>query len=170
MLRSLLIGSGVILMLAGCANEQPAKPEPFLELTGRVVDAADIFEPSFEAALTETLAELEEDTLVQLVVATTPSLNGYDIADYSLQLARSWGLGDANRHDGLLLLVAPNERKVRIEVGYGLEASVKDEEASEIIREEMLPEFELGNFEAGVEAGVAVLVQEVTPVELKEAA
>jgi len=160
------------LLATACVAEAQTTPsaEPTLELTGRVVDAADILEPEFEASMTQTLVQLEVDTGVQLVVATTPDLQGEDIAMYSLNLANSWGVGSEERDDGLLVLVAPNERRVRIEVGYGLENSVKDEEAAEIIASHMIPRFREDNFEAGIEAGVAQLVSEVTPSKLKEAA
>ncbi|MEO0906145.1 MAG: TPM domain-containing protein [Pseudomonadota bacterium] len=162
------------LLLTGCAAEAeaPATAQaapPALELSGRVVDAAKITDPK-EADLTRTLETLEKDTGVQMVVATTPSLNGRTITDYSLDLANSWGLGNAERDDGLLLLVAPTERHVRIEVGYGLEASVRDEEASFIIRNEILPHFRSGEYETGITAAVDALIREVTPYELKEAA
>lgn len=157
------------LLTFGCAAE--ASPElPALELTGRVVDAADVLSPECEARLTTRLAALEQETGVQLAVATTPDLGGRTIEDYALALANSWGIGEARRDDGLLLLVAPNERKVRIEIGYGLEASVRNEEAAAIIQNAILPQFRRKAFDAGVEAGVAGLAREVTPVPLKEAA
>lgn len=161
-------------ILAGCATEAqevelPAST-PALELTGRVVDAADLFDAQYEDDLTRKLGRLERDTQVQLVVATTPDLDGQDIAAYSLDLARAWGLGSVERDDGLLLLVAPNDRQVRIEVGRGLEASVKDEEAGFIISDDILPHFREGDFKSGVAAGVDRLIEEVTPHELKEAA
>ena len=163
------------LLLTGCAAEAeaPATAQaapPALELSGRVVDAADTITDSKEAELTRTLETLEKDTGVQMVVATTPSLNSRRISDYSLDLANSWGLGSAERNDGLLLLVAPTERRVRIEVGYGLEASVRDEEALFIIQNEILPHFRSGEYETGITAAVDALIREVTPYELKEAA
>ncbi len=163
------------LLLTGCAAEAeaPATAQaapPALELSGRVVDAADIITDPKEAELTQTLETLEKDTGVQMVVATTPNLNGRTISDYSLDLANSWGLGSAERDDGLLLLVAPTERRVRIEVGYGLEASVRDEEASFIIQNGILPHFRSGEYEIGITAAVDALIREVTPYELKEAA
>ncbi|MEZ5695109.1 MAG: TPM domain-containing protein [Sphingomonadaceae bacterium] len=154
----------------GCAAKGDAPPPPALELTGRVVDAADIIATPVEAQLTSQLEQLEADTGVQLVVATTPSLEGKDILVYSVDLARAWGIGDAKRNDGLMLLVAPNEREVRIEVGYGLESTVKDEEADEILQQAVLPEFRKGSFERGIMQGVDRLILEVTPAEMKEAA
>ncbi|MEM6494680.1 MAG: TPM domain-containing protein [Pseudomonadota bacterium] len=160
-----------LLATACIAEAQTAEnTEPSLELTGRVVDAGQILTPEFEERLTTKLAQLEADTQVQFVVATTPSLLGQDIETYSLNLANGWGIGSKERNDGLLLLVAANERRVRIEVGYGLEASVKDEEAAEIIATQMLPRFRESDYEGGIEAGVRALIYEVTPSELKEAA
>ena len=159
------------LLLSACAQANGAdKSAPAIELTGRVVDAADILSEQFEDELTARLAQLETETKVQLVVATTPDLKGYDIADYSFELANLWGIGSKERDDGLLVLVAPNERKVRIAVGLGLEASVKDEEAAEIIREAIIPAFRKSDYETGVSQGVDRLIDEVTPIELKEAA
>lgn len=131
-----------------------AKPEPALELTGRVVDAANILPPEVEAALDQRLAAIERDTQAQVVVASTPDLQGMAISDYSIRLARSWGLGDARRNDGVLVLVAPNERKMRIEVGYGLEMTLKDERCARIIEQDMLPRFRQGDLAAGTVAGV----------------
>lgn len=179
MLRPALLAAS--FWLSACAAEaEPtvqadaaspnAPPAAALELTGRVVDAANILSADFEANLTARLAKLEEQTQVQFVVATTPDLKGRDIAFYSLDLANAWGIGSEDRDDGLMLLVAPNERSVRIEVGYGLEASVKDEEAAAIIERDIIPAFRDGDYEAGVQNGVDSLVREVTPYELKEAA
>lgn len=172
MIRALLAVLAA-LTLASCAAEAQQEEAPSataLELTGRVVDAAEILSPACERRLTERLARLEKETLVQLIVATTPDLGGRDIAAYSLDLVNAWGLGDAQRKDGLLLLVAPNERKVRIEVGRGLEVTVRDEDAAAIIRDAILPHFREGDFEGGVEAGVEDLAHEVAPIPMKEAA
>lgn len=163
--------AATLILLGGCqsADEAPA-PVPALELTGRVVDAAHILEANFEAELTSELARLETDTGVQLVVVTTPDLQGQEIGQYSQDLGNSWGIGSADRDDGLLLVVAPNERKVRIAVGYGLETTVRDEEAGEIIERSILPEFREGNYATGIMQGVELLILEVSPVEVKEAA
>ncbi len=158
----------------GCATEPvsdgSADGLADLELTGRVVDAADLLSDGVEATLSGKLEQLEETTGAQLVVATTPDLKGYSIADYSLTLAREWGIGSSERNDGVLMLVAPNERQVRIEVGYGLEASIKDEEAALIIQETIVPAFSSENYDLGVVAGVEKLIEEITPYELREAA
>jgi uncharacterized protein len=161
----------LIALLAACAAEVsgPAQ-EPSLELTGRVVDAANVLSEGYEQEMTDRLAQLETETRVQLVVATTPSLRGASIESYSLNLANGWGIGSEERDDGLLLLVAPNDRRVRIEVGRGLEASVKDEEAADIIENAIIPSFEKSDYEEGISNGVGRLIEEVSPVQLKEAA
>jgi uncharacterized protein len=156
----------------GCATEaeSSASPSPALELTGRVVDTAEIISAEVEVQLADRLEFLEKDTGVQLVVATAPSLDGREIDTYSLDLAKAWGIGSAERDDGLLLLVAPNERKVRIEVGLGLEASVNNEEAAKIIYDDIIPHFREGDYEAGITAGVDSLIREVAPGRSRKAA
>ncbi|GBH29495.1 hypothetical protein MBESOW_P0749 [Sphingobium xenophagum] len=140
-----------ILLLCGCARAQ--QPTPALELMGRVVDKAGLIDPATEIALSARLARLERETGAQLVIATTPGLDGKDIATYSLELARAWRIGDKDRNDGLLLLVAPNERKVRIEVGTGLESVMKDEICSDIIQRLMLPYLRAGDAQQAILAG-----------------
>src|SRR5688572_27548014 len=93
----------------------------FPELTGRVVDQAGILAPEEETRLSDQLAALEVRTTDQLVVVTVPSLQGLSIDEFSQQLGNHWGIGRADRNNGVLLVVAPKERRVRIAVGYGLE-------------------------------------------------
>ncbi len=144
----------------------PAAAQDFPPLTGRVVDNADIIPADIEAQLTAQLEALETQSQRQLVVATVPDLQGYDIADYGYQLGREWGIGDAERNDGALLLVAPNERKVRIEVGYGLEGIMTDALSSIIIQRQILPAFRDGDMPAGIVAGTnAIASQLVLPEE-----
>lgn len=153
-----------LLALAGALLASPALAQEFPELTGRVVDQADLLSPAEEAELTQKLAALEDQSQRQLVVATIPDLQGYDIADYGYQLGREWGIGDAERDDGALLLVAPDERKVRIEVGYGLEGIMTDALSSVIIQNAILPEFRNDNYPAGINAGAdAIISQLVLP-------
>ncbi|AUX70386.1 methanol dehydrogenase [Porphyrobacter sp. HT-58-2] len=163
MLRRLIL----LLALAGAWLAAPAAAQPqFPELTGRVVDNADLLSPEAEAALTAKLEALEAQSQRQLVVATIPDLQGYDISDYGYQLGRAWGLGDAQRNDGALLLVAPNDRKVRIEVGYGLEGYLTDALSALIIQNQILPRFRDGDFPGGIEAGTdAIIAQLQLPPE-----
>ena len=160
--RIALIIAALFALIAAPVAAQPQFPE----LTGRVVDNADILSPEAEAALTAKLEALETQSQRQLVVATIPDLQGYDIADYGYQLGRAWGLGDAERNDGALLLVAPNDRKVRIEVGYGLEGYLTDALSSLIIQNQILPRFRDGDFPGGIEAGTdAIIAQLQLPPE-----
>lgn len=157
----------ILLALAGAWLAAPLAAQPqFPELTGRVVDNADILTPEAEAALTAKLEALETQTQRQLVVATVPDLQGYDISDYGYQLGRAWGLGDAERNDGALLLVAPNDRKVRIEVGYGLEGYLTDALSALIIQNAILPRFRENDYPGGIMAGTdAIIAQLQLPPE-----
>ena len=151
---------GFLMILSSCSGGQgeTTKPKAALPLTGRVVDAANILDAETEKRITGQLALAEKQQGPQLVVVTTPSLNGRRIQDYSLDLARAWGIGDAKRNDGLLLVVAPNEREVRIEVGYGLEASFSDTYSKKILDEAIIPAFRAGNLQAGIVAGVDQMI------------
>lgn len=141
----------------------PATAAPnFPALTGRVVDDANILSEQTREDLTGKLAALEQKTSRQLVVVTIPSLQGYEISDYGYQLGRAWGIGQAKLNNGILLIVAPTEHKVRIEVGYGLEPIVTDALSSVIIQTQVLPKFRSGDFNGGVEAGVDALIQQLS--------
>ncbi|WP_435417082.1 TPM domain-containing protein [Parerythrobacter aurantius] len=133
----------------------------FPALSGRVVDQANIIPDATEAELTAKLEALEQTTQRQLVVATIADLQGYDISDYGYQVGRNWGIGDAQRNDGALLIVAPNERKVRIEVGYGLEGYLTDAVSSLIINNAIVPEFREGDMPGGIVAGTDAIIQQL---------
>ena len=130
-----------------------------------MVDQADLLSPAEEQALTAKLESLENQSERQFVVATVPSLQGYEIEEYGYRLGRAWGLGDAENDDGIILLVAPNERKVRIEVGYGLEGIMTDALSSIIIQNDILPRFRSGDFPGGITAGADRII---TQLELPE--
>jgi uncharacterized protein len=127
-----------------------------------VVDDANILSETTKEDLTQKLAALEQGTSRQLVVVTIPSLQGYAISDYGYQLGRAWGIGQAKLNNGILLIVAPTEHKVRIEVGYGLEPIVTDALSEVIIQTQVLPKFRAGDFNGGVEAGVDALIQQLS--------
>jgi uncharacterized protein len=133
----------------------------FPALTGRVVDEANILSSATKAELTDKLAALEQKTSRQMVVVTLPSLQGYEISDYGYQLGRAWGVGQKGINNGLLFIVAPNEHKTRIEVGYGLEPIVTDAFSSVVIQTQVLPRFRQGDFNGGVQAGVDALIQQL---------
>ncbi len=134
----------------------------FPPLTGRVVDQAGILTPAAKAALEPKLAELEARSGIQLVVATVASLEGQAIEPYANELFRAWKLGEAERNNGVLLLVAPNERRVRIEVGYGLEGTLTDALSSVIIANAITPRFKAGDFSDGVTRGVDDVITVLT--------
>jgi len=130
----------------------------FPALGGRVVDQAGLLNAEVERDLAGRLAGLEKQTGVQGVVAAVSSLDGYTIEEYANRLARQWALGQAETNNGVLLLIAPNERKVRIEVGYGLEGELTDALASRIIHEQILPWFRTGRFESGIIKGTEAMI------------
>jgi uncharacterized protein len=130
----------------------------FPPLSGRVIDQANILSPSTESKLTDLLAAHESKTTNQVVVVTLASLQGYDIADYGVQLGRAWKLGQADRNNGAILIVAPRERLVRIEVGYGLEGDLPDARAAAIIHQEIIPRFRAGDMEGGVVQGTLAIL------------
>lgn len=131
----------------------------FPQLSGRVVDEAGLLSPADQAALTQTLADLEARTSDQLVVVTLKSLRGTTIEDYGYQLGRHWGIGQKDKDSGVLLIVAAGERKVRIEVGYGLEGTLTDAATKVIIDTVMLPAFKAGDFPGGIRNGAAQIAQ-----------
>ena len=131
----------------------------FPALTGRVVDDAHLLSDAQKVDITTKLAALEAGTGRQLVVATVPSLQGRTIEDYGYRLGRTWTVGQKGKDDGIILLVAPAERKVRIETGYGARVFVTDAISSLIIRDVILPKFKAGDMAGGITAGTDQLVQ-----------
>jgi uncharacterized protein len=163
-MTDLLRRAGLALSLAAAffLAGAPAVAAPkFPALSGRVVDEAQILSPQTEAALTTRLADLETRTGRQLVVATLPSLQGYEIEEYGYQLGRAWGIGGKEDDDGALLIVAPKERKVRIEVGYGLEGVLTDALSSVIIQSRIIPKFRAGDMEGGVVDGADAIIAQL---------
>jgi len=151
-----------VLLVLICSLTGPVLAAPkFPPLSGRVVDDAGILSPAAEAKLTTELAALEQQTGHQLVVATLPTLQGYEIEDYGYQLLRAWAVGRKGENDGAILIVAPAEKKVRIEVGYGLEPVLTDALSSVIIHRAILPAFRDGRFEDGVVAGAGLIVRQI---------
>ncbi|MGD9845457.1 MAG: YgcG family protein [Variibacter sp.] len=131
----------------------------FPPLTGRVVDEAGILDAATTQSLTSKLAAMEAKSGDQLVVVTLKSLQGTSIEDYGYQLGRSWGIGQKGVNNGALLIVAPTERKVRIEVGYGLEGALTDAVSKFIIENAILPRFRAGDFAGGITRGADDIIQ-----------
>jgi uncharacterized protein len=148
--------------LALCLAATFAFALDFPALTGRVVDQAGIIPAASRNALEAKLKDLEDRSGIQFVVATVRSLQGSDIETYANQLFRAWKLGEAKKNNGVLLLVAPAERKVRIEVGYGLEGTLTDALSSVIIASAIIPRFKANDYSGGIERGVDGIIEVLT--------
>ena len=149
LLRPLLYGLALLVtggVLAATLDFPP--------LTGRVVDEAGILSLSFRNEISAQLAAHEQATSNQVVVVTLKTLRGDDISDYGYQLGRHWAIGQKGKNNGVLLIVAPNEKKMRIQVGYGLEGVLTDAESRVIIERVIKPPFRQGDYEQGIRAGV----------------
>ena len=148
----------------------PAAEISFPPLTGRVVDQAKVLSAQTERTLEEHLAAHERATHQQVVVATVPSLQGQAIADYGYQLGRAWGIGQSKENNGALLIVAPADRRVRIEVGYGLEGVLTDALSNVILQQRILPKFKAGDLPGGVEDGADAVIEQLQlpPDEAKQ--
>jgi uncharacterized protein len=161
-----------VLMASLWAGQAFAEPK-YPDLNNqRVVDDAHLLSDATKADLTLKLKGLEDATTDQVVIVTVPDLEGYDIADYGYQLGRHWGIGQkaggpaasngqTYKDNGILLIVAPNERKVRIEVGYGLEPVMTDAMSSVIIQRAILPQFKAGDYSAGIVAGTDQIIAQL---------
>lgn len=133
----------------------------FPTLTGRVVDEANILSPQTKQLLEQKLKNFEQNTSNQIVVVTLKSLQGHSIEEYGYQLGRHWGIGQKDKNNGVLLIVAPNERKVRIEVGYGLEGTLTDAKSFLIINDIIIPYFKKGDFDTGVIKGTEAIMETI---------
>ena len=151
------------MLLALVALAAPASAQTFPPLTGRVVDQADLLRPEQEIDISSKSAALEAQTKRQFVVATVKSLEGYEISDYAYRLGRAWGIGQKQEDDGVILLVAPNERKVWITTGYGAGAFLTDAMSGVIVREKIIPEFKKNppDYGAGITAGADAIIQQM---------
>lgn len=144
----------LLFLLSAAVYAAPSFPR----LSGRVVDEAHVLTPQVIQQLDTLLANYEAGTTNQVVVVTLPSLQGYSIEDYGYQLGRYWQIGQKDQNNGVLLIVAPTERKVRIEVGYGLEPILTDAVSSTIIQGIIVPNFRAGQLSKGVVDGTQAIV------------
>ncbi len=145
----------VFLLLTAFAVAAPTYPQ----LTGRVVDQANVIPDADRVTLQKKLKDLEDKSGIQLVVATIRSLEGGDIETYANGLFRYWKLGEAKKNNGVLFLVVPSERKMRIEVGYGLEGTLTDALSKIILATAVAPKFKAGDYGAGIERGVDGIIE-----------
>lgn len=156
------LAGGLVLfsiLAAAPALAAPAIPD---RGTRPVVDDAHILSAATVQSLSDKLTALEKSTGRQMVVVTLPSLQDYPIEEVGIALLRGWKLGDKERDDGIVFVIAPNDRKVRIEVGYGLEPVITDAMSSVIINQAVIPRFKAGDMEGGVVAGTDALIQQLS--------
>jgi len=154
-MRALKFGLVLLLWVFAVTAQAELK---FPALTGRVVDTAQMLEPSVRTQLDAQLKAHEQATSEQVVVVTLPDLQGTSIEDFGYQLGRHWGIGQKDKNNGALLIVARDDRKLRIEVGYGLEDRLTDAQSSVIINQVITPAFKTGNFNKGISDGVAAML------------
>jgi uncharacterized protein len=151
----------ILAALSSGASGQSVSPS-WPSLAGRVVDAANLLKAEDRASLEQKLKAHEDKTTDQLVVATVPSLQGLTVEDYANRLFRHWQLGQKASNNGVLFLVAPTERKVRLEVGYGLEGALTDALSKVIIATAVAPRFKQSDFAGGINAGVDAILSILT--------
>ena len=148
---ALALGIAAVAGLVAVAREVPY-------LAGRVNDTADMIPADVEQRIEEKLAALEQATGAQMAVLTIASLEGEVLEEYSFKVAETWGLGREEQDDGLLMLIARDDRKMRLEVGYGLEGDLTDAQAGRILNNILRPAFRAGDFGGGIEAGVDAVI------------
>jgi uncharacterized protein len=148
------VAAGFFLLLAAGFTEALEVPP----LTGRVNDTAGMLSPSTIRQLDAVLADLEKSDSTQIVVLTLPSLEGENLEEFAIRVAEAWKIGRKGLDNGAVLLVARKERKIRIEVGYGLEGRLTDLVAGRIIRNVIVPQFKAGDFDRGIADGVSAMI------------
>lgn len=150
-LRLVLIAAIILAAIIAAASNVPY-------LTGRVTDNAEILSGPIRKSLTERLKTHENNTGNQIAVLTMPSLEGESIEEYAETVFKEWKLGQKGKDNGILVIVAPQDRRMRIEVGYGLEGELPDSLAGSIIRNVMTPKFKTGDYNGGIEEGVSAII------------
>ena len=154
-MERLLAALAVLLVHAATANAAELK---FPSLAGRIVDGAGLLSETQVQRIGSYLAAHEDRTTNQVVVVTLASLQDVTIEEFGYRLGRHWGIGRKERNNGVLLVVAPRERKVRIEVGYGLEGVLTDALSKTIIETAIVPRFKAGDMAGGIVAGAMAIV------------
>ena len=153
------------LFVCACLAALAALAADVPYLSGRIVDNAEILGAATKQKLNAQLKAHETETSNQIAVLTVRSLEGESVESYAEQVFNTWKLGRKGKDNGVLVLVAPTERRMRIEVGYGLEGTLTDVAASRIVRNVMTPRFKAGNYDAGVAEGVQAVIGQLTGAE-----
>ncbi len=141
--------------LISFAQDIPNLPNP----PRLVNDLAGVLTPEQRETLEQKLVQYDDTTSTQIAIVTVPSLQGYDVADYAVRLGEKWGVGRASKDNGILLLVAPQEKRVTIQIGYGLEGAIPDVTAGNIIQNEIRPHFQSNNYYQGINAATTALMK-----------
>ncbi|WP_131114968.1 TPM domain-containing protein [Lichenihabitans psoromatis] len=162
MLSAILVWLALFIGWVVVATLPALAADAYPALTGRVVDNANVIPPASRDALDAKLKALEDKSGIQVVVATVPSLGGNEIEPYANGLFRAWKLGEQKKNNGVLLLVAPTEHKVRIEVGYGLEGTLTDALSKIIITNAMVPRFKTNDYAGGIDRGTDDIITVLT--------
>ncbi|HET9404432.1 MAG TPA: YgcG family protein, partial [Burkholderiales bacterium] len=149
----------VALLAFPLAGEAQRSDIPFL--TGRVVDNAEIVKPDTRRRITGQLQAHEQKTTNQIAVLTVPTLGGESVEEYSTRVFEQWKLGQKGKDNGVLVVVVPQDRRMRIEVGYGLEGTLPDAIAARIIRNVMTPRFKEGDYDGGIAQGVGAIIAQL---------
>ncbi len=147
--------AAALILFSACAAQAAIKFPP---LTGHVVDDAHLLTPEIKNQLEQQLAAHERATANQVIIATVPDLQGYPIEDFGYQLGRAWGVGQKGKSNGVILLIAQKDRKIRIEVGYGLEGVITDALSNQIIYNHIAPAFKQNNYAAGIIQGTNAII------------
>ncbi|MBG9378064.1 TPM domain-containing protein [Panacibacter sp. DH6] len=153
MKKILLLLSFLVATFAGFTQDLLPKPNP----PRLVNDVAGVLSPEQREILEQRLVDLDNNSSNQIAIVTVPDLQGYDVADYANKLFRSWGIGGTKNNNGVLILVAPNERRVRIEVGYGLEGAIPDITSKHIIEDDIIPNIKKGDYYRAFDEAVTSL-------------
>lgn len=153
----------LIVLLAALLISTAALAVTYPPFTGPVVDSANMLSTGAERALTTLLRDYLNTTTNAVVVATVPSLDGVDIDTYSFGLFNAWGIGQAGKDNGVLLLVARDDRRFRIEVGYGLQKILTNERAGYILQNVTTPAFKKGDFDGGTIGTVKAIIHTISP-------
>jgi uncharacterized protein len=147
-----------VVLLAAFAAAAIAQEADIPYLTGRVTDNAQIISEETRKSLSENFKAHEERTTNQIAILTVPTLNGESIEDYAGRVFKEWKLGQKGKDNGILMIVVPNDRRMRIEVGYGLESTMTDAMAGRIIRNVMTPKFKKGDYDGGISDGAQAIL------------
>lgn len=154
------------LLIGSIAVATQDLPKP----AGRIADLANVIDAATEADLDRRLDALEQKTTTEIAVVTVPSLDGMSVEDYAVRLFKEWGVGQAQSDNGVLVLVAPQQREMRIEVGYGLEGILPDGLAGQIIRDDFIPRFREDDYDGGIRDGMLRVIDVVEKQEVLSAA